>query len=282
MAARHEPHPLRHGAVRDHPELSVPELHPPRHRHGAAAARLSHAAAGKPLARRLLCRHCDPRGLFFRHADPEYDDFAKCRVHARRHDHAHRHKRSAAPRPVLLLLAGAAGGAEKGGPARAGRRRARADRVVRARVRPRRRPLHGLDRADRHARGLRVHPPQPLPAVRRTGRGRIRHRAGAGAGDGPVPRARARRSAGHRRRTGVSVRRQLSDGLAARGHTRTGTDGSGPAAAAGSRLSGGCAQRPHAGGHRRLRRRAARRGRNGRLSRQRRQKRAVGSIQRET
>ena len=50
---------------------------------------------------------------FFRHADPEYDDFAKCRVHARRHDHAHRHKRSAAPRPVLLLLARAAGGAEK-------------------------------------------------------------------------------------------------------------------------------------------------------------------------
>lgn len=110
----------------------------------------------------------------------------------------------------------------------------------------------------------------------------IRHRAGAGAGDGPVPRARARGGAGHRRHARVSVRRQLSDGLAARGHIRADADGGDPAAAAGSRLSGGCAQRPHAGGHRRLRRRAARRGRNGRLSRQRRQKRAVGSIQRET
>ena len=136
--------------------------------------------------RRLLCHHCDPRGVLLCDAGPEYNDFAKCRVHARRHDRAHRCERGAAPRPVLLLLARAAGGAEKGGPARAGRRRARADRVVRARVRPRRRPLHGLDRADRHARGLRVHPPQPLPAVRRAGRGRIRHRAGAGAGNGPV------------------------------------------------------------------------------------------------
>lgn len=172
MAARHEPHPLRHGAVRDHPELPVPELHPPRRRHGAAAVGLSHAAAGKPLARRLLCRHRDPRGVLLCDAGPEYNDFAKRRVHARRHGRAHRHKRGAAPRPVLLLLARAAGGAEKGGPARADRRRARADRVVRARVRPRRRPLHGLDRADRHARGLRVHPPQPLPAVRRAGRGR--------------------------------------------------------------------------------------------------------------
>ena len=70
--------------------------------------------------------------------------------------------------------------------------------------------------------------------------------------------------------------------MAARGHVQADADGGDPAAAAGSRLSGGCAQRPHAGGHRRLRRRAARRGRNGRLSRQRRQKRAVGSIQRET
>ena len=252
MAARHEPHPLRHGAVRDHPELPVPELHPPRRRHGAAAARLPHAAAGKPLARRMLCRHRGPRGLLFHDSDPEYDDPAERRVHACRHGRAHRHKRGAAPRPVLLLLARAAGGAEKGGPARADRRRARADRVVRARVRPRRRPLHGLDRADRHARGLRVHPPQSLPAVRRAGRGRVRHRAEAGAGDGPVPRARDCCGAGHRLHARVSLRRQLSDGLAARGRVNAGADGGDPAAAARPRLPGGCAQRSHAGGHRRL------------------------------
>lgn len=252
MAARHEPHPLRHGAVRGHPELLVLKLHPPRRRHGAAAARLSHAAAGKPLARQLLCHHRGPRGILFRNADSQYDDPAERRVHARRHDRAHRCERGAAPRPVLLLLARAAGGAEKGGPARADRRRARADCVVRARVRPRRRPLHGLDRADRHARGLRVHPPQPLPAVRRAGRGRIRHRAGAGAGDGPVPRARDCCGAGHRLHARVSLRQQLSDGLAARGRVNADADGGDPAAAAGSRLSGGCAQRPHAGGHRRL------------------------------
>ncbi len=281
MAARHAPRPLRHGAVRDHPELPVPELHSPRHRDGAAAVGLSHAAAGKPLARRLLCHHRDPRGILFRNADSQYDDFAERRVHACRHDPAHRCKRGAAPRPIRLLLAGAAGGAEKSGPARTGRRRARADRVARARVHPRRRPIRRMGRADRNAHRLRVHPPQSLPAVRRAGRGRIRRRAEAGAGDGPVSRVRARRGAADRRRAGVSVRRQLSDGLAARGHVSAGADGGDPAAATGPRLPGGCAQRSHAGGHRRLRRRAARRGRVRRLSGQRRQKRVVGSLQRE-
>ena len=95
---------------------------------------------------------------------------------------------------------------------------ARADRVVRARVRSRRRSVRRMGRADRNAHRLWIHPPQPLPAVRRAGRGRIRHRAGAGARDGPVPRARARRSAGHRLHARVSLRRQLSDGLADHGN----------------------------------------------------------------
>ena len=252
MAARHEPHPLRHGAVRDHPELSVPELHPPRRRHSAAAVGLSHAAAGKPLARRLLCHHRGPRGVLFHDSDPEYDDPAERRVHARHHDRAHSRERGAAPRPVLLLLAGTAGSAEKSGPARAGRRRARADRVVRARVRPRCRSVQRMGHSDHNAHRLWIHPPQSLPAVRRAGRGRVRHRAEAGAGDGPVPRARDCCGAGHRLHARVSLRRQLSDGLAARGRVNAGADGGDPAATAGPWLPGGCAQRSHAGGHRRL------------------------------
>ena len=277
MAAGDGARAVRSGAVHGHPQLLVPELHPARRRDGAAAARLARAAAGKPVAARLLCVRRAARGVRVPVADPEHDHSSerclqkRCRGGERRADAG----------AAAVLLAGAARSAAQGGAAGAGRRRGRAAGVVCARVRTRRRALYGLDRADRHARGLCVHPAQPVPALRGARRGGLRHRAAAGARDGPVYRARARGGAGHRLHARVSLRRQLPDGLAARGHVRTDADGGDPAAAAGSRLSGGCAQRPHAGGHRRLRRRAARRGRGGGLSGQRRQNRVVGSLQRE-